>query len=239
VILSWIAQTSATRRDKMLRRRLGYGFGSPLLCRAQPSSLGPAEILPRRPSAKDASSDSVLGERPASIVAMITGQASKVDENRARTLFEGMSRSAYPTAPAMKISVFSPGDRVRRFGMSSTFEKSISGMKNSSSGSSFVRMSFALRGAPCGDDSRHRAALRRYHQKQSTARGISDHREALVLENVSDVAPGPSVFIELDRVRFVERHSVLGQIDARLLGIPFVARHRGTLATAPHLGLTS
>jgi hypothetical protein len=104
------------------------------------------------------------------MAAMIAGQASRVDEKRARILFDGMRRSWYPTAPSMWISVFSPGLRANGFGFDSTIEKSISGMKSSSLGSGFVFRMFALRGAPCGDDPRPRARRRDYHDQQSALR---------------------------------------------------------------------
>ncbi|MBA3235251.1 MAG: PD-(D/E)XK nuclease family protein [Chloroflexi bacterium] len=115
-----------------------------------------------------ASNASVRGERPPSMVAMMTGQASRVDPNRANTRFDGIKRSWYPTAPSTKISVFSPGWRARRPIALLQSSWLVSGMKNSSSGSSFVGMSFALRGAPCGDEPRPPTALGRYHDQQGT-----------------------------------------------------------------------
>ena len=114
------AAPSATRPPECRGARLGYGWGSPLLSRANPSSLGPAAMLPLRPSAMIASSDRVRGDRPPSTVLMITGHASRVDSNRARILLDGISLSAYPIAPSMQISVFSPGLRARGLGKNST-----------------------------------------------------------------------------------------------------------------------
>ena len=142
--------------------RLMYGWDPPLFSRAQRSSRGPAEIDPKLASAKTQSSDKVRGDRPPSTVEMIAGHASSVESNRPRILFEGISRSWYATAPSIQISVFSPGLRARRPTSALLQSRPLtSGIKNSSSGSSFVRMSFALRGAPCGDDSAQSSATRR------------------------------------------------------------------------------
>jgi hypothetical protein len=144
--------------------RVGVQGGSPLFRRAQRSSRGPAEIEPLRPSASYQSSESVRGERPPATVAMITGQASRVDLNLARILFEGINRSVYPTAPSIQISRFSPGFAAYRPTSALLQSRPLtSGMNMGSSGSIFVRISLALRGAPCGDDPRPRAALGGYH----------------------------------------------------------------------------
>ena len=233
------AAPSATRLPECRGARLGYGWGSPLLTRANPSRRGPAEMLSLRPSARSASSDRVRGERPPSTVAMITGHASRVDSNLARILFEGISLSEYPIAPSMQISVFSPGTLAYRPTWASLQSNPLtSGMKNSSSGSSFVRMSFALRGAPCGDDSRLRAALGHYHDEERTSAGVPHEHEPIVVAIMTHVRPDSSVWIEIDRRRVVERHLVLRQVDTRLLQIPVVPRHRRTVATGPYPRLT-
>ena len=106
-------QTSATRRAGTAVRP-SYGWGSPLLYRAQRTRRGPADTEIVVPSALMASSERVRGDRPPSTVSMITGHASSVVANRASTLLEGISRSWYATAPSTKISVFSPGLRAQR-----------------------------------------------------------------------------------------------------------------------------
>ena len=73
-----MAQPSATRREAGLHRS-AYGFGSPLLYRAHISMRGPADTRTPVPSVMIASRASVRGERPAYTVAMITGQASRVE----------------------------------------------------------------------------------------------------------------------------------------------------------------
>lgn len=231
------AAPSATRLPECRGARLGYGWGSPLLSRANPSSLGPAEMLPLRPSARIASRHRVRGDRPSSMVLMISGHASRVDSNRARILLDGISLSAYPIASSMQISVFSPGLRARGLGKSSTVKKSISGMKNSSSGSSFVRMSFALRGAPCGDDSGHRARNGDYHDQQAAnARPTDDPHPILKARVFSVVRPRRDRTVRY-RLGLREVDVMLTEVRLRLVQVPVVVRHRGTVRTAPHPGL--
>ena len=111
-----------------------------------------------------------------------------------------------------------------------------SGMKNSSSGSSFVRMSFALRGAPCGDDSRLWAALRRYHDEQVAQCRWS--RDQIGPHAGTRIGHPQRETLVRNRLRLVERHPVLGQVDTRFLQIPGVPRHHRTVATATHQRLT-
>ncbi len=185
------APSSATRLPGCRRARISYGWGSPLFRRAQPSSRGPAEMLPPLPSAPFQSRDRVRGDRPPSTVAMITGQASSVESNRARILLEGISLNEYPTAPSMQISVFSPG-AFAYLPISAWLQSKplTSGMKNSSSGSSFVRMSFALRGAPCGNDSRLGTALGRYHDEQVPLPRLTDQDETRMVEDPATATAG-------------------------------------------------
>jgi hypothetical protein len=229
------AAPSATRRLAP-GARSAYGHGSPLFRRDQRSRRGPAEMEPKLPSANTASSESVRGERPPSTVAMMAGQASSVDLNRARTVFDGISLSWYATAPSMPISVFSPGLRAYRFG-NIGWEKSISGMKNSSSGSSFVRMSFALRGAPCGDDSRPWAASGHYHGEQPClARPAGD---ALAwFGRVTCIHLPLGECVSDHRLGFLEPNAVFCQVDTRLLQIPVAPRHRRTVGISDCLRLT-
>ncbi len=225
-VMSASQAVSATRRGDA-DARSGYGLGSPLLKRAQCSSRGPAEMEPVRPSAAIQSSDNVRGDRPPSTVAMMTGHAARVDSKRASTLFEGISRSEYPTAPSMPISIFSPGFRRNRLG--TALVKSNSGISRSSSASSFVFMSFALHGAPCGDDPRPWARKRDYHDQKSTSRRPGRDLDPRISVRMIDVS-----FLECERAEkgllsFNERDSVHAGID-RLLGlVPVVSRHPGTL----------
>jgi len=230
-------QDSAMRRLDAGACGREYSKGSPLLRRAQPSSLGPAEMLPLRPSAAFQSSDRVRGERPPSTVAMIAGQASSVESKRARILLEGMSRSEYPTAPSMQISVFSPGLRANRLGRGG-MEKSISGISRSQS-SSDVFTAFALRGAPCGDDPRPRAARRGYHDDDLARERVSDRANASLPERMPVIGSfiASSVFKHL--VGLLERHAVFPEVGLGLLRIPPEPGHRRTVATGPYPGITS
>jgi len=238
-----MAQPSATRREAVVHRS-AYGFGSPLLYRAHISMRGPADTRPTVPSVMIASSASVRGERPASTVAMITGHASRVDAKRASTLFDGINRSWYDTAPSMKTSVFSPGLRARR--PTSALLQSIrlvSGRCSSATSravrsATFVFTSFALRGAPCGDDSRLWATFRRYHEQEGPKHGGPDDPGALLLVRMRIIGTPPSEVRIGDSLRFFERHPVQRQIGTRLSPIPRVPRHRRTVATLPYLGLT-
>ncbi len=229
-------QRSATRGSLRFGRGHGYGSDLPLLRRAKPSSLGPAEILPLLPSAAFQSRDSVLGDRPLSMVAMIAGQASSVDLNRARILLEGISRSEYPIAPSMQISVFSPGFLAKRFG-SHGVPGSISGISRSSSVDVFI--SFALRGAPCGDDPRPRAVRRGYHDDHEALRGVPDGAGAVLRDRMSEIRPLVRPTGLEDFLGFLERYSVLASIHFRLDRIPVQPRHRETIGIDAYQGLIS
>ena len=225
---------SATRRPGVRGRRAGYANSSPLLWRAQPSSLGPAEMLPLVPSALFQSRDKVRGDRPASTVAMIAGQASSVESKRARILFEGISRSEYPTAPSMQISVFSPGLRRNRLGRAGMV-KSISGMSRSSSVDVF--MAFALRGAPCGDDPRPWTARRGYHDDHLVHSRVTDRPNSGLAERVPDIGTFLAPISGEHLGRFCERDTMFAQVRFRFCLIPFVPRHRETVATGPYPSL--
>ena len=233
---------SATRRGPR-RASTWYGCDSPLQWRAHRSSRGPAEIDSMVPSAATQSSDKVLGDRPPSTAAMIAGHASSVESNRPSTLFDGISRSAYPTAPSMRISTFSPGFRMKGLGaavlqsielVSGRSSSSISGARALAA---FVFTAFALRGAPCGDDPRPRAALRRYHEQEPTSIGKADHPESIVRPSGIRRPPRQGRFG--DRHGLFERDPVLGHVDTRLLRIPAVPRHHGTVGAGAYPGLNA
>ena len=218
-------------------RGRAYSASSPLLRRAQPSRRGPAETDSKAPSLPTQSSESVRGDRPLSVAAMIAGQASSVDLNRPSTLLDGISRSWYATAPSMKISVFSPGRLAKGLGRHSTVERSISGISRSSS-SIGVRIAFALRGAPCGDDPRPLAGHRDYHDEQSTFARPTDNTPADVSVADSIVCGPHRERARNNGVCLLECDAVLTDIGARLTRLPLVLRHRGTVAMAAYPGLT-
>ena len=216
-------------------RPRAFGWGSPLLSRAQARRNGPAEMRSVVPSAATQSRASVLGERPPSTAAMIAGQASSVELNRQRTLLEGISRRAYPTAPSIRTSRGSPG---RRAGPLRTARpQSNSGISRSAS-STFVRIAFALRGAPCGDESRPMTAIRGYHYEQPSLPGEADREESRLAVGMQWVGFRPSQRIVQGTVRFIERNSMPSQVRGGFRRIPVVTRHRGTLASSPYRSLT-
>jgi len=208
-------------------RRTAKSTVSPLLCLAPRARRGPAEIDSKVWSAKTASSESVRGDRPLSVVLMIAGQASSVDLYRPRTLFHGMSRSWYATAPSMKISVLSPGLRANGLRSHSTLDRSISGMSRSKSSVDVV-IAFALRGAPCGDDSGPRARSGGYHDEEAaTVRPADDsHASISWLAHFEPPRREPAMKNSLS---LLERDAVLPGIDASLPQVPVVPRHRGTI----------
>ena len=95
--------------------RSAYGLGSPLLYRAQ--HLEP--WTRRHQGGSPVSQDGIERERARGAATL-----DRLDDHRPRlergsqtgaaTLFDGISRSWYATAPSTKISVFSPGLRAQR-----------------------------------------------------------------------------------------------------------------------------
>jgi hypothetical protein len=110
-------------------------------------------------------------------------------------------------------------------------------MKNSSSGSSFVRMSFALRGAPCGDDSPTWARGGHYHDEQSPNCRPSGDSQPVFRSRMSDVRLLHGKRGRNGVPRFLEGHTVSAEVRFRLPRVPVVSRHRGTVATGSYLGL--
>jgi hypothetical protein len=88
------------------------------------------------------------GDRPVSTAATTAGQASWVDANRPRILFDGVSRSEYPTAPSMTI----PKPSLEGLAGRSASLPALALLVGAERALVFVCISFALRGAPCGDD---------------------------------------------------------------------------------------
>jgi hypothetical protein len=115
--------------------------------------------------------------------------------------------------------------------------RSSSGSERALDSPTFVCTSFALRGAPCGDDSRPRTALRRYHDQESPERGRPNNPETFVVVGVGPIRKPPSQIAAGNGLRLFERHPVLGQVDTRLLQFPGVPRHLGTVGSGPYPGL--
>jgi hypothetical protein len=121
---------------------------SPSPDRAVRTSMRPEATRPRLPFAQCQSRTRHLGGIPRSTAARTAGQASRVDAKRPRILLEGISRSEYPTAPSMTMP--KPSGDLGRF--TSLARLKSNSTRSRSAASSFVFISFALRGAPCGDD---------------------------------------------------------------------------------------
>ena len=153
------------------------------------------------------------------------------------TILFRIRRSEYPTAPSMQISCISPGLRLNRLGRV-PFEKSNSGMSRSGSiWLSRVRIAFALRGAPCGDDSRPGAVGRDYHDEQTTGCRPADDLHSLLQVRMFDVRLVRRQRTEYSFVGLLEADSVRSNVVSCLGLVPVAPRHRETLAIGPYLGL--
>ena len=202
--------------------------------RATETSRRPELTWPRRPFAQCQSRTRHFAGIPRAISARTAGQASNVDEKRPTTLFEGMRRSEYPTAPSIRMSSPSPGRRAYR--PSSPELKSYS--TELSTSASFVRISFALRGAPCGDDSRAWPAFGGYHDEEPTKIGPTDRPKALLEARVLGIGDRP-------RQRVVQAVSASSNdtpcshsFSMALSGSQSKRITRRTLPAAPHRPLT-
>ena len=77
----------------------------------------------------------------------------------------------------------------------------------------FVRMSFALRGAPCGDDAHPTLPVDGDDDEESTARSAdADRDDAILSHRVLVVRPEARERIEDDGARFLERHPMFGEV---------------------------
>ena len=100
-------------------------------------------------------------------------------------------------------------------------------------------MSFALRGAPCGDDPRPWAALGRYHDQQSAPVGVAKYQRTYLVARIR-VVLGPSSQWRFGRsLGFFKRDAMLGDIPRCFPRLPGVLRHHGTVETGTYPGLTS
>jgi len=85
----------------------------------------------------------------------------------------------------------------------------------------FVRMSFALRGAPCGDDAHSTVNTDRGNDREQPAgRRESDRYRPLLRRRVRAVRPVPGERMDQHSVGLLEAHPMLCQILARLFRIP-------------------
>ncbi len=188
---------------------------------ATDTSRRPDPTCPRSPLAPCQSRTRHLAGIPRPTSERTAGQASKVDAKCPTTLFDGIRRSEYPTAPSTRISSPSPGRRAYR--PSSPELKSYSG--NMPTSASFVRISFALRGAPCGNDSRAGLAVRGYHDEEAIKIGPTDGSPPVLDARMFEVGDRSRQPVVHGRLRFEERHSVHADVLGILPGIPVVLEH--------------
>jgi hypothetical protein len=93
-------------------------------------------------------------------------------------------------------------------------------IRAASEGASFVGISFALRGAPCGDDPDLTGGrLGRHHREQAAAPAEADRHET-ILSAVLAIHPYDEIFVQQDRGRLSERDPTSGVVDRLLLVIP-------------------
>ena len=189
--------------DQLAVRTRSCATSSPSPDRATDTSRRPELTWPRRPFAQCQSRTRHRAGIPRSISARTAGHASNVDENRPTTLFEGMRRSEYPIAPSIRMSSPSPGCRAYR--PSSPLLKSYSTRLSTSA--LLVRISFALRGAPCGDDSRAGPALGGYHHQETTKTGPADRPKPLLEARVLQIGDRPRQRVVHDRLCLIERNN--------------------------------
>ena len=188
---------------------------------ATETSRRPELTWPRRPLAQCQSRTRHLAGIPRSISARTAGHASNVDENRPTTLFEGMRRSEYPIAPSIRMSRPSPGRPAYR--PSSPLLKSYSTELPTSA--LFVCISFALRGAPCGDDSRAWPAFGGYHDEESTKIGPADRSKPLLEARVLQIGDRPRKRVVHGCLCLIERHAMLPFVLAGLVRVPIEVDH--------------
>jgi hypothetical protein len=191
--------------------------------RAIPTSVRPTLTLYRLPSARWASRTMHLAGTPRSTAATTVGQRARVVPERDSTLFEGIKRIEYPVAPSM-VMVDPSGNRgpFARVAREKSYSSCMSGPRLASG----VGMSFALRGAPCGDDSRRlRIALRRYHDQQATLVRPSQCDLAWLLVRVLHIHHAHASRVLKDRSCLDERDPSSADVEAFLRGIPSVCGH--------------
>ena len=188
---------------------------------ATDTSRRPELTWPRRPFAQCQSRTRHLAGIPRSISARTAGHASNVDENRPTTLFEGMRRSEYPIAPSTRMS--RPSPRGREYRPSSPLLKSYS--TELSTSALFVCISFALRGAPCGDDSRAGLAVRGYHDEDAIKIGPTDGSPPVLRARVFEIGDRPRQRVVHGRLCLIERHAMLPFVLDGLVGVPIETDH--------------
>ena len=194
----------------------------PTAYRAAETSTRPEPTRPCSPFAPCQSRTRQLAGIPRAASATIAGHASSVDSKRPTTLFEGISRSEYPIAPSTRISNGSPGFRAYRPRWK-PLKSVTSGISTSSSPCVFI--AFALRGAPCRDDTRAWPVLRGYHEQESAQVGPADCQEPDLQIGVLRIDHDARQLAVQNGLSLQERHSMLEDVGGVLVGVPLVLRH--------------
>lgn len=191
------------------------GRGRTSALRASRSRRAPAAIRSRRASGRQTSRASVRRWRPASISSRTLEKARFESGYAPSGRFEGMSRTAYAMAPSTRMS--------KPFSMPGNGPRRTAGRVEGSA--DFVVMSFALRGAPCGDDPDDIAPPREDHHEEAVRARPSDPSPTRLDVAVPDVVllPGRAVVPELSSLG--ERDSAVAQVERCLVRIP-VEVHR-------------
>jgi len=139
------------------------------------------------------------------MAAITAGHASCVDANRPRILFEGMSRSEYPTAPSMTM----PNPSLLGLACRPASLPALARLAGAEKALEFVCISFALRGAPCGNDAWPVATIGGYHGQEAAPQVAADRDEPGLFDRMGLVKP-------LDLERVPERHNRFVEADAVL-----------------------
>src|ERR1035437_10019300 len=99
-------------------------------------------------------------------------------------------------------------------------------MRSSSERAGFVCMSFALRGAPCGDDPNDTFdRLRGHHRKESVATTVANGQSALLNVRMVEIETRHSVRVVEGGPRFLKSDAMLLAIDPLLSLVPVELNH--------------
>ncbi len=142
--------------------------------------------------------------------------------SRGASLVGDSSPIGWPSSPSSQYAVASSISTID--GWSS---KSLKARRRSSSErAGFVRMSFALRGAPCGDDANSTlSCFGGHHRDEPALRTVANDKDALLGLGVVEIDPRNTVWVLQRGPRLQEAHAVLGAVDALLPLVPSVSYH--------------
>lgn len=111
-------------------------------------------------------------------------------------------------------------------------------IRAASEGASFVGISFALRGAPCGDDPDLTGGrLGRHHREQATAPAEPDTNEAIITAMLA-IQSDDETLVEQRRGCLSERDPAPGVVGSLLLIVPLdvVGSHKGDASDCAFTG---